>query len=506
MNVLLVYPRYPDTFWSYRTILPYVSKKAAFPPLGLLTVSAMLPPEWNRRLVDVNARQLTDEQISWADMVFVSGMIVQRDSAAEIVGRCKAMGKTVVAGGPLFSTQKARVPGVDHFVLDEAEVTLPRFLKDLEEGRLEHVYSSDERPDISTTPVPDWSLIDMDDYVSMSVQYSRGCPFNCEFCDIVAMNGRRPRTKRPEQIMAEFESLYEAGWRGGVFVVDDNFIGNTAEVKNMLPRLIQWQRERDFPFQFMTEASTNLADDHELMSLMSRANFHKVFLGIETPEAESLAECGKHQNAGRDLAEAVRTIQSNGMQVMGGFIVGFDSDTERTFDAQIRFIQQAGIVTAMVGLLNVLPRTRLWKRLSAEDRLLEDSTGQNTDGFLNFVPRMEPEKLISGYKRIIERIYSRPMYYRRIHTFLKTYTPTARTHMRREDVQAFLKSLLRIGLLSKSSPHYWKLLLKTLTTNIRSLPVAVELAICGEHYVRMRDKLLRGEGEDPNAVSVTASR
>ena len=343
----------------------------------------------------------------------------------------------------------------------------------------------------------------MDDYVSMSVQYSRGCPFNCEFCDIVVMNGRRPRTKRPEQIMAEFDSLYEAGWRGGVFVVDDNFIGNTAEVKAMLPRLIQWQRERDFPFQLMTEASTNLSDDPELMRLMSRANFHKVFLGIETPEPESLAECGKHQNADRDLVEAVHTIQSNGMQVMGGFIVGFDSDTERTFDAQVNFIQQAGIATAMVGLLNVLPRTRLWERLSAEDRLLEDSTGQNTDGFLNFVPKMEPQKLIEGYKRVIERIYSRPMYYRRIHTFLKTYTPTARTHTRGEDIRAFFRSVFRIGLFSRASPHYWKLLL---TTNVRSLPVAVELAICGEHYVRMRDKLLRGEGEDPNAVSVTASR
>ena len=490
MNVLLVYPKYPDTFWSFKTVLKYISKKAAFPPLGLMTVGAMLPKDWTVTLVDTNTRPLLDRHIEEADMVFVSAMVVQRDSAREIIARCKGLGRTVVAGGPLFATEYGKFPDVDHFVLNEAEVTLPLFLKDLADGTLQHVYSSGVRPDISATPVPDWSLVNMKDYATMSVQYSRGCPFNCEFCDIVVMNGRVPRTKKPEQIMAEFDSLYRAGWRGGVFIVDDNFIGNTKDVKRMLPLLIDWQKERGYPFQFQTEASTNLSDDHELMELMSQANFHKVFLGIETPEVDSLKECGKHQNVNRDLVQAVQTIQRHGMQVTAGFIVGFDNDTETTFEAQIRFIQQVGIVTAMVGLLIAMPQTRLWKRLSEEKRLLSETSGNNTDGSLNFIPKMNPQTLVDGYRRIIAQIYSRRLYYRRIGTFLKNYKPTAKSRITRQDIQAAVKSAIRIGLFSRASVLYWKLLLKTAFTRFRSLPVAFELVICGEHYYRMRKRLL----------------
>ncbi len=491
MNILLVYPRYPDTFWSFKHVLRFVSKKAAFPPLGLLTVASMLPAEWNKKLVDVNVRRLRDKDIRWADMVFVSAMLIQTDSAREIMRRCRAAGKTVVAGGPGFTTHPESFPEADHFVLNEAEVTLPQFLDDFHRGTLQRVYTSTERPDITHTPPPMWSLVRIRDYATMCVQFSRGCPFNCDFCDIIIMNGRVPRTKTPTQLLSELDGLYDLGWRGSVFIVDDNFIGNKSRVKAMLPHLIRWQEAHRFPFMFLTEASIDLADDEELMTLMSQANFHKVFLGLETPSPSSLRECGKFQNANRDPALSVRRIHEHGMQVMGGFIVGFDSDTEGIFDAQIRFIQQLGIVTAMVGVLNALPQTRLWQRLKEEDRLLKDSTGENTDGSLNFIPKMGVDKLVAGYHRIIATIYSPRNYYQRINVFIKSYRPRVRSRLTRYDIQAFLRSMWRIGIFSRSCLLYWRLIIRTVFTKFRALPIAVELAIFGLHFEKMSRRLVR---------------
>lgn len=489
MNVLLVYPKYPDTFWSFKHILKYVSKKAAFPPLGLLTVAAMLPRNWNKKLVDINASELDDKQIEWADMVFVSAMIVQRVSAQEIIKRCKAQGKIVVAGGPAFTAQHQKFRGVDHFVLNEAEVTLPLFLHDLRKGRPKSIYSSAKRPDITKTPSPLWSLINFKDYVTMPLQYSRGCPFDCEFCDIVVMNGRFPRTKTPRQMVKEIQSLHDSGWRGPVFIVDDNLIGNKLNVKRMLPLLIEWQKKNKYPFKLLAEASTNLADDKELMQMMSAANFYKVFLGLETPAIEGLRECGKTPNAGRNLAEAVGIIHQNGMQVMGGFIIGFDSDTKSIFETQIEFIQQIGVVTAMVGLLTALPQTRLWHRLKAEGRLLSDSTG-DTDGNLNFIPVMGKEKLVEGYKKILSTIYSPKQYYKRINTFLRNYRPTTKSRISRAELKAFIRSMWSIGVVSKARHLYWKLIIKTFLTKIKAFPVAVELAICGLHFERFSQTML----------------
>ena len=375
MNILLIYPQYPDTFWSFKHSLKFIAKKAAFPPLGLLTVAAMLPAGWQKELVDLNVEPLLDEQLEWADMVFLSAMIVQKESALQIIKRCRANGKKIVAGGPVFTTQHEQFEGVDHFILNEAEITLPLFLNDLAAGQPNHcIYP--RRPDISKTPVPLWSLINLKNYATMSIQYSRGCPFNCEFCDIIIMNGRIPRVKSPAQMQREFQALYDAGWRKSVFIVDDNFIGNKQKVKQLLPRLIEWQREHQFPFTLLTEVSVNLANDEELMQLMSAANFFKVFMGLETPNQDSLVECGKNQNTSRSLPEVVDTIHRHGMQVMGGFIVGFDHDPENIFDLQMRFIQQIGVVTAMVGILTALPQTRLWHRLKAEGRLLSDASGR----------------------------------------------------------------------------------------------------------------------------------
>ncbi|MBI2660549.1 B12-binding domain-containing radical SAM protein [Candidatus Woesearchaeota archaeon] len=488
MNILFVYPEYPDTFWSFKHVLRFVSKKAAFPPLGLLTIASMLPEAWNKRLVDTNVSKLKEEDIEWADMIFISAMIVQKDSAQEIISRCKSHGKTVVAGGPVFTTQHEKFSGVDHFILNEAEVTLSEFLKDLEEGNPKQMYASTIRPHVTKTPVPSWNLINIKDYATMAVQYSRGCPFNCEFCDIIIMNGRIPRTKTPQQLMAELQALYNSGWRGSVFIVDDNFIGNKMNVKQMLPHLIEWQKMHNYPFKLLTEASTNLADDDELMKMMSRANFFKVFLGIESPNTDSLRECGKLQNVRRDLAETIRIIQHNGMQVMGGFIVGFDSDTESIFETQIRFIQQVGVVSAMVGLLTALPHTQLWQRLKAEGRLLSEATG-DIDGRINFIPKMEKKALVEGYKRILSTIYSHKFYYQRIDRFIKQYRPTVRSRISKDEVIAFMRSIWKIGILSKARFLYWKLLIKTLFTKIKALPMAVELAIFGIHYERFSQKI-----------------
>lgn len=491
MNILLVYPKYPDTFWSFKHVLKFVSKKAAFPPLGLLTISSMLPTEWNKKLIDVNVNDLKDEHIKWADIVFISAMIVQKDSAQEIINRCKAQNKKVVAGGPVFTTQHEKFYHVDYFILNEAEVTLPLFLEDLKNGTPKHIYTSPIRPDITKTPVPAWHLINLKDYATMPIQYSRGCPFNCEFCDIIIMNGRIPRTKNPEQLISELQVLYEAGWRGSVFIVDDNFIGNKVNVKQMLPPLIKWQKEHKYPFKFSTEASTNLADDNDLMQMMSAANFYKVFLGIESPNVESLKECGKIQNVKRDLAETVRIIHRNGMQVMGGFIVGFDSDSESIFETQIRFIQEMGVVTAMVGLLNASPQTRLWHRLKAEGRLVSDTSGENTDCKLNFIPKMNKERLIDGYKKILSTIYSPKCYYKRINEFMKHYKPTVKSKIHREDFKAIMRSVWIIGVLSKARFHYWNLILKTSFTKIKALPIAVELAIFGIHFGKVSERALR---------------
>lgn len=490
MNILFVYPQYPDTFWSFKHVLQFISKKAAFPPLGLLTVASMLPKEWNKKLVDTNIETLKDEDIEWADLIFISAMIVQKDSAQEIINKCKQKNKTIVAGGPVFTTQHQNFKNVDHFVLNEAEITLPQFLKDLETGNPKPIYTSTERPDVTKTPKPQWELCDITKYAAMAIQYSRGCPFNCEFCDIVIMNGRVPRTKTPEQVQTEFQTLYDAGWKGTVFVVDDNFIGNKFKAKELLPHIIKWQEEHKYPFTLLTEASTNLADDEELMNLMTKANFSKVFLGIETPSVDGLKEAGKMQNVHRNLADTVKIIQQHGMQVMGGFIVGFDTDTEKIFETQIEFIQKIGCVVAMVGVLTALPQTRLWHRLKAENRLLTETTGDNTIATVNFQPKMGIEPLLEGYKKILAKIYSPKQYYQRINTFIENYNPKAKTRAGLTEIKALFKSIWKIGILSKNRNHFWKLLIRTAFRKTKALPMAIELAIYGLHFQKVAEKSL----------------
>ncbi len=493
MKILLVYPQYPDTFWSFKHALKFVSKKAAFPPLGLLTIAAMLPSEWEKKLVDMNVTRLTDEDIKWADYVFISAMVVQQNSVREVITRCKKLDARIVAGGPLFTTGYEEFDGVDHLVLGEAEVTLPLFLADLEKGCARHIYTSDARPDISQTPIPLWSLINMKHYSSMNVQYSRGCPFNCEFCDIILLNGHMPRTKDKEQLMAELEALYDRGWRDAVFIVDDNFIGNKKKLKlEILPAIIEWRKGKKYPFVLSTEASINLADDDELMKLMVNAGFSTVFIGIETPNEESLAECAKSQNQNRDLVASVKKIQNYGLEVQGGFIVGFDSDPLSIFKNQINFIQKSGIVTAMVGLLNAPPGTRLYQRLKKENRLIRAFNGNNTDCSLNFIPKMNDEILINGYKQILNTIYSPRYYYERIKIFLREYKPQGKISSRLQShhIRAFVKSIWFLGIREKGRRYYWKLFLSTLLKQPRKFPISISLGVYGYHFRKVVEKYI----------------
>jgi len=442
----------------------------------------MLPSDWPVRLVDTTVRKLTEKHLAWADCAFISGMVVQRESARAVIARCNDAGVKVVAGGPLFTSEYESFEGVDHFVLNEAEVTLPRFLSDLERGCAERLYTSTEFADIRKSPAPRWDLVELNRYASMSVQYSRGCPYDCEFCNVTTLFGHKWRTKTTEQVIAELDGLYTLGWRRGIFFVDDNLIGNRRALKeDLLPALIAWQKGKGIPLQ--TQLSIDLADDEPLTRMMVEAGFRTVFVGIETPDEESLAECNKRQNKGRNLVDDVKRLQRAGLEVQGGFIVGFDHDSPSIFQRQIEFIQRSGIVTAMVGLLQAPPGTRLNERLRREDRLLERGSGDNVDGTTNIVPVMNLQLLREGYDRILNTIYSPKHYYKRVRTFLREYrAPAIRDSLTARQILAFFRSVYRLGIVGRERLQYWKLLLWTVFRRPKRFPMAVTFAIYGYHF------------------------
>jgi radical SAM superfamily enzyme YgiQ (UPF0313 family) len=490
MNILLVCPATPETFWSFKHVLRFVSKRAAFPPLGLLTIAALLPADWQVKLVDMNVNRLNDADLRWADYVLISAMIVHKDSVSEIVSRCRAAGKPIIAGGPLFTTGHAAFPEIEHFVLGEAEEIMPQVIEDMRRGAVRPMYAASSRPDITRVPSPRWDLIDLRSYVTMSVQFSRGCPFDCEFCDIIVMNGRVPRTKSPAQLVAELEDLRLRGWQDMVFVVDDNFIGNKVRAKALLREVIEWRTRTGAKMGFFTEASANLADDAELCELMVLAGFKKVFVGFETPSLESLKECRKLQNCRRDLVETVRTLQRAGMEVMGGFIVGFDNDPADIFNRQFEFIQRSGVVTAMVGLLTALPATRLYRRLIAEGRIETESSGNNTEAALNFRPKLGREFLVNGYRDLMKELYRPRNYYKRVRIFLENLKPQGpRLRLSRADFQAFLKSLWLLGVWHRGRLAYWHFFVTTLLRRPRLFHLAIEHAIIGYHFRRVANLL-----------------
>lgn len=490
MNILLVYPEYPETFWSFTHALKFVSKKAVFPPLGLITIASLLPDSWNKKLVDLNTSELQNIDILKADYVFISAMSVQSLSVSKVIQKCKAFNTKIVAGGPLFTSSPENYNMVDHLVLDEAEITLPLFLKDLQEGDAKEIYRTPDWADITTTPLPRWDLVDLSKYSSMNLQYSRGCPYDCEFCDITVLFGRNPRTKSKEQIIAELDNLYTANWRGPVFFVDDNFIGNRIKLKKeILPAISDWMDLHDYPFYLNTEASINIADDDQLMDLMIKAGFESVFIGIESPNEKSLVECNKTQNQNRNMIESVHKIQSCGLEVQAGFIVGFDNDSINIFEELIEFIQKSGIVTAMVGLLNAPKGTKLEERLISEGRLLSDFTGNNTDLSINFVPSMDYNKLISGYKLIIDTIYSPKYFYERTMFFLKKFNPPQKKvfHFNSNYFFALFKSMFQLGVIGKERVYYWKLFVWTLFRKPQLFSLAILFTIYGFHFRKISD-------------------
>ncbi len=483
-KILLVYPKIPTTYWSFDHALPFIGKKSALPPLGLMTVAAMLPSNYEVRLIDLNVTNLKREDIEEADIVFVSAMIVQKQSFEEIIALCGECDRPVVAGGPYPISSYREIEGVDFFVLDEAELTLPRFLADLEAGYPQKLYRDSGKPDITRTPVPRFDLIDVGAYDSMPLQYSRGCPYKCEFCDIIEMFGRVQRTKTAEQFLRELDTVRASGFRGSLFIVDDNFVGNHRKVKELLRSVIIWQKRHAFPFAFFTEASIDLAQDEELLDLMVEAGFSMVFVGIETPDEDTLAHTQKHQNLKAPILESVEKIQRRGIEVTGGFILGFDTDAPDIFDRQISFIQQAGIPIAMVGLLNALPKTQLWRRLKQEGRLKRGITGNNTHTLsMNFVPRMRENDLIDGYKRVLIELYSPKRYFERCITLLRRLPPRLKAVRSTSwvEIKALLLSLLRQGF-SSYSLHYWRYLLGALLIRPTLFPDAVALAIKGFHF------------------------
>lgn len=483
MKILMLYPEFPDTFWSFKHALQFINKRASSPPLGLLTIASLLPDHWQKKMIDLNIETLEDKDIHWADMVMISAMVVQRKSAQEIIHRCKLANKKIVAGGPLFTSEWKDFTEVDHFILNEGEITLPPFIRDLIKGSPRSVYSTLEYADVNQTPIPQWGLANLKAYDSLSIQYSRGCPFNCDFCSVTAMLGHRPRTKSGDQIIAELDAIYSTGWRRNIFFVDDNFICNKKQLKEeILPALIQWRKGKK-GCNFITEASINLADDSELMKMMAAAGFISVFIGIETPDVISLKECSKTQNLRRDLSESIRTLQRAGLQVMGGFIVGFDNDTPSIFQRQIDFIQNSGIVTAMVGILQAPFGTQLYERMEKEGRLLTEMSGDNANGATNIIPKMGLQPLTEGYRHIIQSLYSPKPFYERVRTFLTEYRlPETSIHLEKDEISAFFKSIFKIGILAPERRQYWRLFFWTLLHQPKKFPLAITLTIYGFHF------------------------
>jgi len=482
MNALLIYPEWPDTYWSFKHALPFEGKRSAYPPLGLLTIAPLLPGHWKKRLVDTNVRPLTDADLKWADVALLSGMLVHKQDLLGLLARCRARGLRTVIGGPVCSSVEELPQHADHVVVGEAEDLIVELAADLERGTAKPFYKAAELPGLDKTPLPDLSLINPKYYSAMAIQYSRGCPFNCEFCDIIEIYGRVPRTKSPAQMVAELEQLYDRKVRGSLFIVDDNFIGNKRKVKELLPVLVDWNVRHKRPFTFFTEASVNLADDAELLQMMKDAGFTRVFLGIETPIEASLKIAQKMQNTHRSLMDSVRRIQGYGMEVMAGFIVGFDTDPDDVFDRQVEFIQESAIPLAMVGLLLALPGTQLYRRLLREGRIVDEGHGNNFECRLNFIPKMNPQRLVEGYRSILQRIYSPDAYYERVRRFLATYHPTHHRRRSFSDYVALGRSILKQGVLGESRASYWKFFLDAATRYRHAFDTAITLAIMGYHF------------------------
>ncbi|MFH0765027.1 MAG: B12-binding domain-containing radical SAM protein [Calditrichota bacterium] len=476
MNILLLYPEMPETFWSMHPLMRLTGRKSPYPPLGLLTVAALLHETWERKLVDLNVGRLRDSYLEWADLVFISAMNVQQDTARQAIKRCKERGASVVAGGPLFTHQYLEFPEVDYFILNEAEITLPDFIKDWEQGSLKKVYASGEYADLTKSPVPDWNLVDFKHYPYGIVQYSRGCPFLCEFCDVTALFGRKPRLKKAGRIIEELDRIIRCGTPDMILFADDNLIGNKRELKTeLLPLLVEWRRRNKYAPGFATQATINLADDEELMQLMLEAGFRHIFIGIETPEAETLAQTGKKQNLNRNMLENVKLLHSKGFIITGGFIIGFDSDSSRIYQRQIDFINQSNIVIATVNRLKAPPGTALYERMKLENRLTGEFSFDEHRS--NIKPLEDAASITLGYGKVIGNVLTPAHVYQRAKKFLKEYrvskveNPICKKNSIR-DLMTLFRIIWFIGILSATRLYFIRLVLWTLWNMPKRLDLA----------------------------------
>ena len=491
LKVLLVWPRFPPSFWSFNAVLDLVSIEANHPPLGLLTVAALCPKNWTLKLIDRSFEDLLDEDLLWADLVMVSGMRVQKDDIQEVLLRASTLGKRTMIGGPFASSEpELLLEQADHVVVGEPDEVFPEIAQDLESGTAKRLYVIKEKPDVSKSPLPRFDLLKIGKYASMAVQFSRGCPFQCEFCDIITIYGRKPRTKPPAQILAELDALYELGWRDEVFIVDDNFIGNHKLALNLALELEAWQKRHGYPLYFYTEASIDLAQRPELIDAMVNANFFFVFIGIESPSPKSLKEARKFQNLRQDPLDSVRFIQGRGLWVTAGFIIGFDSDTEEVFRLQKNFIEEAAIPWAMAGFLIAPPTTPLYERMLKEGRLLLDTTATSNFDSPNFKTILPLPILIKGLKETLSSLYNAPAFYERCYRSLlkwKARSPQRAPEFRlRSMLEILVRSITRQGLFSNYRNAYWKFLLRLIARwalDRRKLSLGFAMLLSGHHFI-----------------------
>jgi len=488
LRALLINPNYGETFWSFKYALKVVYRRAVMPPLGLLTMAALLPESWEKRLVDMNARPLRDADLAWAEIVFISSYQIQEASARDVIRRCRRRGLKIVAGGPLYLMEHASFPEVDHFVLREAEITLPQFLADLAAGRPRRIYNTDRWADLESSPLPLWRAANLDDYFMLNIQFSRGCPHQCEFCGIAYLDGRMSRTKSARQILAELDFFRQAGWRQQVMFVDDNLIGHRRRLKQeILPAMTAWMRRHRYPFTFLTQTSLDVADDQELLELLVQAGFTTLFIGIESIHDETLKECAKNQNRNRDMLASVHRIQRSGLQVQGGFLVGFDNDPRDVFEQQAAFVQESGIATAMMNILKPMPGTRLFERLGKEGRLKARSfQGEFTAGVVDFVPKtMSAQELSEGFRAMVARLYAPSAYHARLRKFFESYdhrTPAPGPPVQGITILSLFTALFVLGVLDRGRFHNLRFLLGCLRKRPKCFRLALTLAVYGRNY------------------------
>jgi len=494
LRALLVYPEFPKTYWSFHQALELLGRKVLLPPLGLITVAALLPDDWELKLVDCNIRPVEPEEWAWADLVIASAMLVQKRDLQRQIALAKAHHVPVAVGGPFASStpDAKELQQANFLLLDEGEITIPLFLEAWRDGQQQGRFSANgDKPDISTSPVPRFDLLEHDAYSLMAIQFSRGCPFQCEFCDIIVLYGRKPRTKTPDQVLAELQALLDLGWRHDIFLVDDNFIGNKRNVKLLLPALQHWQEQHGHPFRFTTEASVDLADDDALMQAMVASGFRRVFLGIETPDQESLLVTNKRQNTRSPLAEAVDRITSHGLAVMAGFILGFDGEQPGAGKRITAFVNQTGIPLAMVGVLQALPNTALWNRLANEQRLMQHPNdfdeGVNTH-LLNFVPTRPIHELAAELLQTYADLYDPLPYLDRVYRYcckLATARRTPRRHLDQSAglIRGVLMLCWRQGVLRETRWLFWMRLVRIGLNQPQVLDEYLWLLMLNEHFI-----------------------